>query len=333
MSRLPPDIWARLTEGHVHGEQLWVRRASPEQTDRLLAGIDAEGLHHFLIELAADDEDYTDVQSRGISVATRELTGTGCEPGRYIDIVCRDASGHPAFDLIGGDLADRMTAGVEKPANSVKQVLGKWRRFWGEQPRTLLSRSEQIGLFAELWFLHLWLTPRIGAAAAVDRWRGPLGARHDFEWPGQSTEVKGSATTRGIVHRINGLDQLVPPAGGALTFFSLRLREEAGANNTLPSLVAACRLALAEADDSIGRFEARLHQAGYSPIHEAEYEKIKFRVVAEGLYQVDANFPRITPAAFAGTVPAGVELVEYEINLSGFEQLRIAARPSDPFPV
>jgi Putative PD-(D/E)XK family member, (DUF4420) len=333
VSRLSPDIWVRLSEGQVQGEQLWVRQASPDQTDRLLAAVDPEGLRHLLIRLTVSEVDCTDTQSRGIIVTTREFAATGGELGRYIDIVCSDPSGHSAFDLIGEELADRMEARTEEPADTVKRVLAKWRRFWGDQPRTLLSRSEQIGLFAELWFMHLWLVPRIGATAAAERWRGPLGSRHDFEWPGRSTEVKGTSTTRGIVHRINGLDQLVPPVGGSLMFFSLRVREEAGAHNTLPSIVSACRLSLADDDDAIGLFESRLHQAGYSPVYEPEYEKFKLRIVAEGLYRVEEDFPRITPAAFHGAVPPGVELVEYEINLSGFERLRIAVRPSDPFPV
>jgi hypothetical protein len=46
---------------------------------------------------------------------------------------------------------------------------------------------------------------------------------------------------RGRIHRINGRDQLAPPELGELLFFSLRLHEEGGATNTLPSVIAACR--------------------------------------------------------------------------------------------
>jgi hypothetical protein len=184
-----------------------------------------------------------------------------------------------------------------------------------------------VGLCAELWFLSMWLIPRAGIRRALAGWRGPLGARHDFEWPGKSVEVKATASTRGRVHRINGLDQLVPPEKGKLLFFSLRLREEGGATNTLSGLIASCR-ALLEADaEALSGFEAALVQVGYSPVHDEEYAKIRFRVVDEELFRVTDNFPRVTQSSFAGGVPFGVDRIEYEINLSGFERLSIAAKP------
>src|SRR5687768_12514986 len=65
----------------------------------------------------------------------------------------------------------------------------------------------------------------------------PFGARHDFEWQGKSIEIKTTVSTRGRIHKVNGIDQLRPPEHGELLFFSLRVREEASAANTLPKLV------------------------------------------------------------------------------------------------
>jgi len=194
-------------------------------------------------------------------------------------------------------------------------------------PRSLLSRSDQIGLFGELWFLRVWLLPHAGLAAAVDRWRGPTGSRHDFEWSGRSVEVKATTSTRGTIHRINGADQLLPPEGGDLHLFSIRLREDAGSSNTLPRLVQAISQQLGTDPDAVDRFETMLNRAGYTPLHAEEYEKLQLRVVEDGLYTVREDFPRIVTASFPGGVPAGVEAIEYEINLSGFDHLRIARSP------
>lgn len=206
----------------------------------------------------------------------------------------------------------------------VELVLAKWRRFWGELPRQMLSREEQLGLFAELWFLSTWLATHIGVSRAVFPWRGPFGARHDFEWIGRSIEVKATTSVRGRIHRINGLDQLAPPENGDLMLFSLRLREEAGASNTLPGLVAACRSLMELEPDTLDRFEAALAQANYSPAYEDEYAKLKLRVIDECLFRVEQDFPRITVASFREGVPSGVERVEYEVNLGGCEHLLIA---------
>lgn len=55
--------------------------------------------------------------------------------------------------------------------------------------------------------------------------------------------------------------------------------------------------------------------------YEEEYAKLRLRVVDEGLFHVKEDFPRITSASFASDCPAGVERVEYEISLSGYERL------------
>ena len=171
--------------------------------------------------------------------------------------------------------------------------------------------------------------PKAGTSEAVTRWRGPFASRHDFEWAGHSVEVKATTSTRGRIHRINGLDQLVPPESGELLFFSLRLREEAGATNTLPSVIAACRAQLEPDAGALGLFERALAQVGYSPVHDEEYTEHRLRVVEEGLFKVHDNFPRMTAVQLALGIPPGVERVEYEINLNGFDHLCVARSPSE----
>jgi hypothetical protein len=114
-----------------------------------------------------------------------------------------------------------------------------------------------------------------------------------------------------------------------MLFFSLRLREEGGAGNMRLGLVASCRTQLEADPDALSRFDSAIAQAGYSAAHDEEYAKLKLRVVDEELFRVAENFPRLTQASFAGGVPSGVERVEYEINLSGFDQLRIASKPEE----
>jgi len=226
-------------------------------------------------------------------------------------------------------LAERLAAARESAPDVVARVVSKWRRFWGQLPRQMLSREQQCGLFAEIWFLSIWLVPRFGITESVTRWRGPTGARHDFEWTGRSVEVKATTSTRGRIHRINGLDQLAPPDQGDLLLFSLRLREEAGANNTLPALVAASRMQFDAETDALSRFENVLAQSGYSPAHEDEYGKMRLRIVEQGLFAVRDNFPRLTAVQISGGVPPGLEHVDYEINLGGFMHLCIAREPHE----
>ncbi|MEE9569690.1 MAG: PD-(D/E)XK motif protein [Candidatus Binatia bacterium] len=329
MSRIESEIWERLDQARPTGDNLSARPATPGVTARLLCGLDSEGMRHLLIALQTDEQELRDTRSRGVSVVTSDLAVRGHAAARYIDVQCVDAAGHAAFDLIGGELAEELAHPGNEPAGVVRRVLARWRRFWGQLPQSLLRREELLGLFGELWILSSWFLPCCGVAEAVQRWRGPFGARHDFEWQSKSVEVKTTTSERGRIHHINGLDQLSPPEQGDLLFFSLRLREEAGATNTLPSLIADTRRQLESDDEALSRFETALAQVGYFPVHDEEYSRVHLRVVEEGLYAVQADFPRLTPSQFPTDVPAGVERVEYEINLNTFDHLCVAQSPEE----
>lgn len=321
MNSIPPEVWTRLPSERPQGEALWARLAKPSVTERLIAAIDEGCQRHFLVRLSSAEDDLHDTQSRGLTVVTRELAIPEHEPGRYLDIACNDAVGHVVFDFIGGELAERLATGRETAPEAVSRVLAKWRRFWGQSQMGILTHEQQIGLFGELWFLSVWLIPKMGPKIAVEGWRGPLGSRHDFEWQCRSVEVKSSTSTRGRIHHISGLDQLAPPDHGELLLFSVRLREERGATNNLPALIAKCRKALEQEEDLLCVFENTLAHAGYSQYHEDEYEKLKLRVIEDGLFRVDEDFPRLTAASFPAGVPDGIESVEYIINLSGLGHL------------
>lgn len=329
MSVIDPGVWRQIESSRPAGDELIGRPAAPEATPRLLAAVDSRGRRHLLVSLTPDEEAFGDASSRGLTIATEELTLRAGETGRYINIACEDVAGHPMLDLIGGELAGRLIGDGSAPAESVARVLAKWRRFWGRLPQQLLSREAQIGLYAELWFLAYWLIPAVGISNAVCMWRGPHGARHDFERPGLSVECKGTASTRGRVHQINGLGQLEPPEGGRLLFFSLRVRDEAGAANTLPLLCGICRRLVLEDGDAEGLFDTALIAAGYLAAHEQEYSKTHWRVLDELLFDAAADFPRITVRSFAAGMPPGVEELAYTINLGTFDNLIIARRAAE----
>jgi hypothetical protein len=328
MKPIPSDTWSRLSEGNLEGKMLWTRLAAPDVSDKLLAAVDASGARHLLIHLDRESDELEDSESRGVGVTTRELLAPGAKRGRYLDIVCRDPNSHGIFDIIGGELADGLTAQAS-PVSLVKGTLTKWRRFWSQIPLRILSIEEQIGLFGELWFLKHWIFPRVGVAEGVERWRGPFGARHDFEWMGTSIEVKATQSTVGPIHWINGLDQLAPPETGRLFLYSVRVREEGGADNSLNQLIKALEEELSEHDQAWTKFESALVQRGYVAAYEDEYAKLKLRIADEGLFDVRDEFPRITSENLVGGSPAGVGRVDYQINLSGFERYRVAQQSSD----
>jgi hypothetical protein len=291
--------------------------------------IDARGRRHVLVALSGDDEPFCDKSSRGLTIETQYLVLPDQDGVRYITLRCEDVAGHSILSLIGAEIAEQVAIAAATPAEIVSRVLAKWRRFWGQLPTQILTQEEQIGLFSELWFLAYWLIPAVGPREALSRWRGPMGARHDFEQTGLSVEAKATASTRGRVFTVGSINQLEPPESGRLLLFGMRVREEGGASNTLPALVRICRELASAHGDAEGALETALISARYLGSHEDEYAKVRWRVVEDTLFDVRGDFPRLTPASFIGRMPSGVEEVAYKMNLNGFDHLIAARIPSD----
>lgn len=323
------DVWTQLERSNPVGEKINAKPALPDITKKFFFAVDSERKRHVLIPLSTNETGYDDRNSRGLVVITRELRIQDRESERYLDIECRDSAGYPAFDIIGLEIATELARAQLPPAEIVRRVLSRWRRFWGQIPREMLSREELLGLVAEIWFLSHWLIPSVGPIEAIKRWMGPHGARHDFEWPGQSIEVKASSSSRGRIHHIHGLEQLEPPEGGELFLFSLLIHVEGGGGNSLPLLISECRNLLDPDAEAVIEFETALFRTGYSPAHDDEYSKILFRITDEALFQVNGNFPRLLESSIAGGVPSGIERVEYEINLNSFGHLIVARSYSE----
>jgi hypothetical protein len=209
----------------------------------------------------------------------------------------------------------------------VQGVLSKWRRFWSGVPTNALGIEQQVGLFGELYFLCRWLSNAVGTSKALSTWRGPAGARNDFELPGLAIEAK---TTKRVdaIHVIHGLDQLLEPAGGVLLLFALCVREEASATESLPRLVSELRTRLADDADALNLFEMLLYSAGYDDRLEPEYAKLTLRVRSEGLYRVSDGFPRLIPVSVVGGLPPGVDAVSYELRTDAAVAWMVAGAPS-----
>ncbi|MCG8448402.1 MAG: PD-(D/E)XK motif protein, partial [Pirellulales bacterium] len=324
MTTLLSDCWSHLEPAVPAGDKLIARVALPEVSPRLYCGIDGNGKRHLLIRLGEEENNYSDSRSRGLSVKTHSLSVHDQGSGRYIDIECIDTSGQLIFDVLAIDLASRMAKPEADPAESVRHTIAKWRRFWGHTPLSLLTREKQLGRFAELWFLNFWLLTNIDGDEAIARWRGPTGSRHDFAWSHKAVEVKATTSPRGRLYKVNGLDQLVPPENGELLFFGMNVQEDTGATNCLPAIVARSREKLANNADALARFETLLALAGYLNAHEQEYEKLTVAVREETLFQVRDDFPRLVPKDLPKESFPGVERVEYDINLNGFDHLLIS---------
>jgi hypothetical protein len=309
--------WDLLEAQPPAGARLTARLAFPSRSPDVYIALDAQRGRYVLVRIPdGEPSAVSERASRGIAVQTVEMNLDGGKASAvFVEVACLDAAGHAALDTVTFELVEALAAGASiGRVRLVQGVLGKWRRFWAGAAQNTLTKEALLGLFGEVWFFCRWLLPSVGAERGVAMWRGPSGARNDFEAPGLGIEVKTSARVDGA-HWVNGLEQLMEPEAGALLLFSLLVREEASAVESLPSLVDGLRSALAADPDALVQLEASLLAAGYDDAHSSEYRKVRLRIRGEGLYRVSGAFPRLVPASILGGVPSGVSGIEYQLRL------------------
>lgn len=319
----PPSLWDQLP-GAVPAYGEFVAHRVHADPDVLLA-VDHESVPHLLVAHAAKS-DVRDDRSRGIRVVSHPLRVEGRPQAPFIDVISTDPASRQMFQLVTTEIVKAVRTGIA-PADAVESTLARWRRFWASVPEAGLTLDQIRGLFGELWFLRFWLMPR--DVMHVNHWRGPEGARHDFQWPGHAVESKATNSVRGHVHRINGVDQLTPPDGGTLHVFSLRVRDEPSSMNSLVALIEQVRDAVAGKPALADRFDLGLARAGYSPAHADRYREPRFFITDERLYRVGDGFPRLSKESFVHGLPPGIERVEYDLNLEAADAFCVSRRPEE----
>ena len=305
-----------------------VRTAIAGRHPAVLIALDAAKRRHVLVELPPGElGEIAERTSRGIAVQTVELRPGGESVRRFVEIACLDAQGHAALDTIALELVDALEAGASiGRVRLVQNVLAKWRRFWSGVAQGVLSKEQQLGLFGELWFLNRWLAPYVGVERALKMWRGPAGARNDFEAAGMAIEVKTTGRVDGA-HIIHGLEQLLEPPDGQLMLFSVLVRDEASGTESLPAQVAEARGLIADDYALQSRFDALIYAAGYDDRLAAEYAKLQLRMRDTGLYKIADGFPRLIPSSLVGGLPVGIGAIEYELRMEAAGQWLLAATP------
>lgn len=323
------EIWPLLSDAPMIGAQLRARLISAIGSRKLLAARDASGGRHFLLSLGSADEGWTDVRGKGLRGETRELNSHDRGLVRYIDIACLDIAGHSAFDAFGEDLLVALAQGHGSPNEIVARTVEKWRHFWLFGASREIAREVEIGLFGELWFLSYWLVPKLGFKHAISIWRGTMGARHDFEAASFSIEAKTTLSQRGLVHEISGLEQLLPPEAGPLYLYSLKAREEQGAQNNIYVLIDLLSTMCRESRESQTELEMKLAQLQI-PLEQSRADgAIRLRVQSEGLYQITNTFPALTARSFSSPLPREIEGVRYTLNLAGCADFQLCSSPRD----
>ena len=327
MRDLLEAMWASLVKPSGQGDITGRRTPGLSPHRAAYASLDGAGRRHLLVQVPDGTEPVTQRETRALQVTTERFQVSGHPEALYIDMACLDHAQNPTFSAVSEDLLVSLNASSASAKDVVQGALSRWKAFWSSGTAGL-SREEALGLFGELWFLKRWMGPL--STSVISRWMATPRARHDFQWPDASVEVKTAATVSpgGPVHRIANLDQLDNPVTGQLYLFSFQVVDDALATNTLAGLVETLVHDLRNDGQALILLNEKLAGYGYNPADTSSYQR-RLRVVAERLFTVGEGFPRLTRASFSNGLPPGVDDVTYSLTVSACNNWLVARSPSD----
>jgi hypothetical protein len=187
----------------------------------------------------------------------------------------------------------------------VADPAGWWERWRHLLGNAMVSQTS-YGTLAELLALE-----RLHARGEEVEWRGPLGGSIDIVTPSAGYEVKSTVSRYDSRIHVSGQFQLALSDARPLSLLHFRFEPTVSGE----SINSVCRRLVA-AGFPAATLEGLLARCGLEAGCSARNET--FTLLESRLFQVDAAFPVITPASFAGgTLPAGVVHIEYQVDLSG----------------
>ncbi|MPZ68686.1 MAG: PD-(D/E)XK motif protein [Actinobacteria bacterium] len=280
-------------------------------------GRDGSGRLHLLVPIGLEEPLNEDKRSSGVHILKVVLLEEGNEVA-FGDVVCLLPHLADIFHRLAAEMVEAIDDNPESPLPACRAVLDQWRELL-DRAGSKFSRNALAGLYGELWHLRLLLEE--DPARRLDVWRGCRGEIIDFRRGSSFLEVKVSFRREGRVIEIHGLRQLERPEGTDL-FLSYLGVEESPRGESVPDLIEAIKGLGA----SSGEFTELLQAVGYEESDADQFEAVRFSVLEHRLYEVDDDFPRITPELFfGGEQPAGIVDVNYWIDLTNEPPIPLAA--------
>ncbi|MGY1813287.1 PD-(D/E)XK motif protein [Blastococcus sp. SYSU D00820] len=287
----------------------------------VLAGIDARGHRHLLVPLAARHTLKDIVDGDAVVLRRRALEDENSFQS-YASLELVDDSLSELFKALCVEVVERIAATPDRAVAALRAVLKEWRALLAGNARPL-SVSALAGLFGELHLLRSALRRDPGAVAF---WTGPNGSAQDFHHGLRAVEAKTTTAPEGRSVRIHGADQLDAQPPGRLLLRWLRVRTDQGAS--VPELVTEI---LGLTDDGAA-FRLLLHKVGYREVDRVIYDRTRFDVLEEHVYEVGPGFPRITSSGLTGDATlGGLGAVDYTLDLDvpAAQAKRVNIDPAD----
>lgn len=270
----------------------------------VLVALDEARNRHLLVPVDST-VDTEDDSVRGVGLSSRTLAVEG-DAVHYVDAYCKLPALGRVFERFVEDVVDRLRTETVPPEVTVVTTLEDWTALLEAEPDPL-TPAQRIGLVGEL--LVMRELARSSPLGALDSWRGPDGANHDFVREGVSIEVKSTASHEGRRVRISSLDQLDPGLAESLYLVVAHLWEDVTGESIDDILSDLVSLGVPPRG-----LMSKVARVGY--VHEQPQENPKrYGVRSLQMWRVDDSFPGLRRSDFSEDRIKGVTGLRYNLDL------------------
>lgn len=277
-----------------------------------LVGIDSSSDRHLLLPVGRETVP-EDRSSAGVVLMSRVLRKSGTDI-TYADLHCTDPGLALVFERLADDVIERLLSDPARPASTCIAVLDEWRSLLRRAGSA--SRETVVGLIGEIHVVEVFASQ--DPLAAMECWRGPSGAIHDFAGSSSHIEVKTSAADRPTFKiQISNIDQLDPENCEKLYLLALHLREDRAAPTLDERIDALVALGVPKR-----RLIDTIADAGY--IYETKTDfTTRFAVDKIGLWLVDSDFPSIRRSDIDARRLRSIRDLKYSVSLDGIKPVAV----------
>lgn len=286
------------------------------QGQEVFAGRDHLGRPHLLVpvsDLGILDSEHQ--PAKGLKIKLTSFK-TGNQEQFFLDILCLDSNADDIFGAICNEYCQSISdnGGDSILLGKFEVTIEKWREILKALVEREPSDNEICGLIGELWLLEA-ATLKIGVNA-IDNWFGPDQARHDFEFPTRSIEVKTSRSTANKKITVHGVTQLDSKPGHYIDLVLFQTERTPSGDSVKVVLDRLIKLGVSDSklNSKLSKFGENL--AENAPGWTTTY---KISAVATSVFPVDGEFPILKLSQLNEVQKNRISGIAYDLRLDGLK--------------
>ena len=235
------------------------------------------------------------------------------EPGKFsVMLKLLDNESSSIFNSLINDLITEIknTKNNLEALTCFTDLLFRWYEFFKKFGNKVLSEQRQRGLYGELYLIKNHLINNSEAAQVLSFWKGHELKHHDFSFPNGALEVK---TTIRKAHKkvmISSEKQLDNTGFKNLFLYCITLNMDSNSGESLSKIVQDLEDYFKDYPGTGMLFNNYISNAGFIGDHREEYDKNKYILKKEYLFEVDKKFPKITEP------PEGLGDIKYSLMIA-----------------